>query len=78
MLANSLLVNIGILKGEDKKYKPPSTLTGPLLVLEHVVKQPYFPKFSRQILTMFMSKPHPLLERCIDAQHKLLQTLITY
>ena len=43
-------------QGEDKKYKPPSTLTGPLLVLEHVVKQPYFPKFSREILSMFMSK----------------------
>ena len=44
------------LQGEDKKYKAPSTITGPLLVLEHVVKQPYFPKLSREMLSMFMSR----------------------
>ncbi|XP_063415717.1 ran GTPase-activating protein 1-like [Mytilus trossulus] len=78
MLANSILVSMGILKGEDKKYKPPSTLMGPLLVLEHLVKQPFFPKFSREILSMFMSKPHPLLDQSKEARHKLLQTLMAY
>ncbi|XP_059153142.1 ran GTPase-activating protein 1-like [Physella acuta] len=78
LIINSFLVLLGLLKGEDKKLKPPTYITGPLLVLEHVVKQPYFPKFGRDILQIFMSKPHPQLEKSSDARHRLLQTLYAF
>ncbi|XP_078324728.1 ran GTPase-activating protein 1-like [Crassostrea virginica] len=78
LLANTILVHIGVLKGEEKTYKPPSNITGPLLVLEHIVRQPYFPKFSREMLQAFCSKPHPLLDSASQARHKLLQTLYAF
>uniref|UniRef100_K1RBZ5 Ran GTPase-activating protein 1 n=1 Tax=Magallana gigas TaxID=29159 RepID=K1RBZ5_MAGGI len=78
LLANTILVYIGVLKGEDKSYKPPNSVTGPLLVLEHIVRQPYFPKFSREMLQAFCSKPHPLLDSTPQARHKLLQTLYAF
>lgn len=78
LLANTILVYIGVLKGEDKSYKPPNNITGPLLVLEHIVRQPYFPKFSREMLQAFCSKPHPLLDSTPQARHKLLQTLYAF
>lgn len=78
LLANTILVYIGVLKGEDKSYKPPNNVTGPLLVLEHIVRQHYFPKFSREMLQAFCSKPHPLLDSTPQARHKLLQTLYAF
>ncbi|CAL1543294.1 unnamed protein product [Lymnaea stagnalis] len=78
LIANSFLVFLGLLKGEDKKYKPPASITGALLVLEHVVRQPYFPKLARDMIQILMSKPHPILEKSSEARHKLLQTLYAF
>ncbi|OWF37292.1 ran GTPase-activating protein 1-like isoform X2 [Mizuhopecten yessoensis] len=78
LFANSLLVNMGVLKGEDKKFRPPSSIVGPLTVLEYAVKQPYFPKQSREILSAFITKPHPLLDKSGPARHNLLQTLFKF
>ncbi|KAL5013056.1 hypothetical protein ScPMuIL_011607 [Solemya velum] len=78
LIINTLLVHMGVLKGEDKKFKPPSDITGPLIVLEYAVRQTYFPKFSKEVLQIFVSKPHPLLEKSSEARHKLLQTLYTF
>ncbi|GFS11969.1 Ran GTPase-activating protein 1-like [Elysia marginata] len=75
LAANAFLVAMGLLKSEDKKRKTPSSITGPLLVLEHVVRQSYFPKIGREILLVFISKPHPMLDKSADARHKMLQTL---
>ncbi|XP_069131445.1 ran GTPase-activating protein 1-like [Argopecten irradians] len=78
LFANALLVNMGVLKGEDKKFRPPSSIVGPLTVLEHAVQQTYFPKQSREILSAFVSKPHPLLDKSGPARHNLLQTLYKF
>ncbi|RUS70219.1 hypothetical protein EGW08_022021 [Elysia chlorotica] len=75
LVANAFLVAMGLLKGEDKKLKTPSSITGPLLILEHIVRQSYFPKIGREILLVFLSKPHPMLEKSADARHRMLQTL---
>lgn len=75
LVANSYLVYIGILKGEDKKYRPPSDITGPLIVLEHIVKQKYFPHPAKKIISAFMDKPHPLLDKSVAIRARLLQTL---
>ncbi|KAK7476958.1 hypothetical protein BaRGS_00031817 [Batillaria attramentaria] len=78
LVPNAFLVYLGLLKGEDKKYKPPSNITGPLMVLNHVVKQSYFPKSAREALLCFISKPHPQLEKASSARHRILQTLYAF
>jgi len=77
-LVNAILVNMGILKGEDKKLRAPGNISGPLMVMEHCVKQAYFPGDGRQMMLVFLSKPHPLLEKASDARHKILQTLYAF
>ncbi|KAL8579657.1 hypothetical protein ACOMHN_067341 [Nucella lapillus] len=78
LVANAFLVYLGLLKGEDKKYRPPSDISGPLLVLNHVVKQSYFPHSARDTLSFFLSKPHALLEKASAPRHKILQTLYAF
>ncbi|WAQ98909.1 RAGP1-like protein [Mya arenaria] len=56
MMANAYLVYMGILKGEDKKYRPPNDISGPLLVLENIVRQSYFPRSARTIIAAFIDK----------------------
>ncbi|XP_041356902.1 ran GTPase-activating protein 1-like [Gigantopelta aegis] len=75
---NALLVQMGIIKGEDKKFKPISDVTGPLLVLEHAVQQSYFPQTAREILLAFVNKPHPRWESAGNVRCKLLETLIQF
>ncbi|KAK7097883.1 hypothetical protein V1264_004794 [Littorina saxatilis] len=53
---NAFLVFLGLLKGEDKKYRAPSNISGPLLILNHVVQQAYFPRSARDTLSFFLSK----------------------
>lgn len=75
LIANAYLVYLGILKGEDKKYRPPSDITGPLIVLEHAVRQAYFPRNAKKLICAFMDKPHPLLSKSPGIRNTLLQTL---
>lgn len=76
-MSNEVLVHLGILKSEDKKFTPVTNLNGPLIVLNHVVQQAYFPKISRDILQAFIAKAHPRLEAC-QSRHVLLQTLYKF
>ena len=43
-------------QSEDKKFKPTTEAEGPLLALRHVVRQPYFPKPSADVLIAFLTK----------------------
>ncbi|XP_063282477.1 ran GTPase-activating protein 1 [Pelobates fuscus] len=70
----SLLVQMGLLKSEDKIKTIPQ-LNGPLLTLNHVVQQDYFPKPLAPILLAFISKPNRALESNPLSRHTLLQTL---
>ncbi|XP_053325300.1 ran GTPase-activating protein 1 isoform X2 [Spea bombifrons] len=70
----SLLVHMGLLKSEDKIKTIPH-LNGPLLTLNHVVQQNYFPKSLVPVLLAFISKPNRALESNPQARHTLLQTL---
>lgn len=69
-----LLIHMGLLKSEDKIKAIPN-LHGPLMVLNHVVKQDYFPKALAPLLLAFVTKPNGALEACSFARHSLLQTL---
>ena len=42
-------------QSEDKKVKPLGSIQGALIVLEHVVKQEYFPKLAKDILCCFLA-----------------------
>merc|ERR1712004_404659 len=74
VIANSLMVHLGLIKSEDK-LPAPTSIAGPLLVLEHCVKQKYFPRATSIILQSFMSRPHPLLDASSSSRHRLLQAL---
>ncbi|XP_064636751.1 ran GTPase-activating protein 1-like [Lineus longissimus] len=77
LATNVILVRLGLLKGEDKiTYN--YDLTGPLLIMSHVVKQSYFPKVSRDVLQLFLSKPNPKLDKCAKARHALMQVLYQF
>nr|XP_031527642.1 ran GTPase-activating protein 1 isoform X2 [Vicugna pacos] len=69
-----LLIHMGLLKSEDK-VKAIANLYGPLMALNHMVQQDYFPKALAPLLLAFMTKPNGALESCSFARHNLLQTL---
>nr|XP_045009012.1 ran GTPase-activating protein 1 isoform X2 [Jaculus jaculus] len=69
-----LLIHMGLLKSEDKIKAIPN-LYGPLMVLNHMVQQDYFPKALAPLLLAFVTKPNGALESCSFARHNLLQTL---
>ncbi|XP_045443401.1 ran GTPase-activating protein 1 isoform X3 [Pipistrellus kuhlii] len=69
-----LLIHMGLLKSEDK-VKAIANLYGPLMALNHMVQQDYFPKALAPLLQAFMTKPNGALEACSFARHSLLQTL---
>lgn len=72
---NQLLVQTGLIKSEDKKFKPIDQIEGPLLALLYLVRQHYFPKDSRDILITFVSRSNTALDSNIDLRHKLLTSL---
>ncbi|XP_069087345.1 ran GTPase-activating protein 1 isoform X1 [Pleurodeles waltl] len=74
LFVTSLLIHMGLLKSEDK-VKAISSLYGPLMTLNHVVQQEYFPKSLTPILLAFVTKPNHALEAFSSARHTLLQTL---
>ncbi|XP_060020774.1 ran GTPase-activating protein 1 isoform X1 [Lagenorhynchus albirostris] len=69
-----LLIHMGLLKSEDK-IKAIANLYGPLMALNHMVQQEYFPKALAPLLLAFVTKPNGALESCSFARHNLLQTL---
>ncbi|XP_032643478.1 ran GTPase-activating protein 1 isoform X2 [Chelonoidis abingdonii] len=70
----SLLIHMGLLKSEEKIKAVPS-LYGPLMTLNHMVQQDYFPKSLAPVLLAFVTKPNRALDSCSFARHMLLQTL---
>ncbi|NP_001080230.1 RAN GTPase activating protein 1 [Xenopus laevis] len=74
LFITNLLVHMGLLKSEDK-IKTITHLNGPLLTLNHMVQQNYFPKSLVPILLAFISKPNRVLENNASARHTLLHNL---
>ncbi|TKS90100.1 Ran GTPase-activating protein 1 [Collichthys lucidus] len=71
---STLLVMIGLLKGE-KKMKKVSLLPGQLLCLEHAVQQDYFPQHHASLLHTFISKNREALKSCSSAGERLSSAL---
>uniref|UniRef100_A0A8C2AVV9 Ran GTPase-activating protein 1 n=1 Tax=Cyprinus carpio TaxID=7962 RepID=A0A8C2AVV9_CYPCA len=53
---SSLIVNLGLLKSEDKKIKKVAVLPGHLLALEHAAAQEFFPADQAGVLEEFVSR----------------------
>ncbi|KAM6899127.1 ran GTPase-activating protein 1-like [Lycodopsis pacificus] len=71
---SSLLVMMGLLKGEGKMKKV-SLVPGQLLCLEHAIQQDYFSQHHASLLHTFMSKNSGALESCSSASERLSSTL---
>ncbi|XP_075949346.1 ran GTPase-activating protein 1b [Anarhichas minor] len=71
---SSLLVMMGLLKGEGKMKKV-SLVPGQLLCLEHAIQQDYFSQHHASLLHIFMSKNSGALESCSSASERLSSTL---
>ncbi|XP_066287641.1 ran GTPase-activating protein 1-like [Branchiostoma lanceolatum] len=74
LIANSLLVHMGLLKSEEK-VQPVRDLQGPLILLQHIFQQVYFPRSLAQLFIAFLTRPNSQLERHAHLQHQILQTL---
>ncbi|KAJ4941012.1 hypothetical protein JOQ06_027299 [Pogonophryne albipinna] len=71
---STLLVMMGLLKGEGKVKKVP-LVPGQLLCLEHAVQQVYFPQHVALLLHTFTSRNSEALESCSSASERLSSTL---
>ncbi|CAH1266837.1 RANGAP1 [Branchiostoma lanceolatum] len=54
LIANSLLVHMGLLKSEEK-VQPVRDLQGPLILLQHIFQQVYFPRSLAQLFIAFLT-----------------------
>ncbi|KAM9462533.1 ran GTPase-activating protein 1b isoform 1-T2 [Clarias gariepinus] len=71
---SSLLVKLGLLKGE-KRVKKVCLLPGHLLALKHCVEQDYFPVDQANVLEVFVSRNSKVLASCMSARDDLKATL---
>ena len=53
---NAILVEMGLVKSEDKKHRPVEDVRGLTVVLGHVCQQPYFPKFIKSVVRSIVAK----------------------
>jgi len=61
---NNILVHMGLIKDEDKNFKPTwPVMKGVFMIMEHVVSQTYMPKSTIQTFKVFLNKPHPYSEQ---------------
>ncbi|KAL7869151.1 hypothetical protein AOLI_G00131390 [Acnodon oligacanthus] len=74
IFVSSLMVNLGLLKGEEKMKKV-CVLPGHLIVLEHCVGQDYFPVDQADVLEIFLTRNSEVLESCSSARDALKTTL---
>lgn len=72
---NDLLIRLGLIKGEDKKFVPVTNKEGPLLMLCCLVKKPYFERLHSNIMIAFLRKPSRTLDALHKTRDKLLKTL---
>ena len=56
-----VLTHMGLIKSEDKKFKPLDKLTNILLVLSEIANKGDLSKIDKETLLIFVSKPNPKL-----------------
>jgi Ran GTPase-activating protein 1 len=53
---NTILVHLGLIKSEDKKFKPAANVDGCLKVLKNVVDKNYVAEITKSTLTLFLQR----------------------
>ena len=56
IVLNSVLVEMGLIKSEDKKHQAVDDIRGLAVVLGHMCQQPYFPKFIKSVIRSIVVK----------------------
>ena len=64
-MTNELLVTMGLIKSEDKDFKPVSDVENMLRLMSHAVSQSYFPPASAKIVSAFVKKDREVLSNKI-------------
>ena len=72
---NYILVHLGLLKSEDKKFRPLEKLGTHLLVLAELINKSYFTKSDRDTLLIFLQKPIPKLLQSTEELSILITNL---
>ena len=75
LFINHILVHFGMVKPEDKKFKPLEKLGTHLLVLSELVEKDYFTKSDRDTLIIFLQKPVPKLLKSTEELSLLITKL---
>ena len=65
VVTNELLVIMGLIKSEDKDFKPSSNVGNMLRLMSHAISQPYFPDASAKIVSAFVKKDKEVLSNKI-------------
>jgi len=78
LFTNELLVQLGLLKSEDKNIVLVTReLWAPVIVLDHAIRQPYFPTRTKQVLQVFFSGTGKNLDSMKEMRHQILTTLFS-
>nr|XP_018904986.1 PREDICTED: ran GTPase-activating protein 1 [Bemisia tabaci] len=70
LITNSILVHLGFLKSEDKKFKVNYNLDGCLNSLNKALEQPFFPASTKEVILVFLGRndlaPNLQMKRHLD------------
>ncbi|KAK9732163.1 RanGAP1 C-terminal domain [Popillia japonica] len=75
IMNNFLLVYLGLIKSEDKKFKPTWNIDGCLIALHNVVKKNYMPESTKNTLKVFMQKEVSSGKDHLDLKKSILSDL---
>ena len=76
IVLNAILVEMGLLKSEDKKHKPVDDIRGLTVILGHMCQQPYFPKFVKTVVRGVVAKDNKVWVKNVAVlRTQLLQLL---
>lgn len=78
LFTNELLVQLGLLKSEEKNIVLVTRdLWAPAVILDHAIRQPYFPLRTKQVLQVFFSGTGKNLDSMKEMRHQILTTLFS-
>lgn len=77
VLENALFVYMGLIKSEDKKFKPTWPLSGFLVVLDKMLSDGKFhlPRSTMESLKAFFSRPHSVFDINKEETNRIKKTL---
>ena len=75
LVINPILVHMGLVKSEDKKFKPLEDFRSVVVCLGHACKEDFFPKHIKQIIRSIVSKDQDKWRNCSSIRSQFLQLL---